>query len=90
MKKILLTLFSAVALIACNNQPNPPHGETGHQCTEECMKMMEKEKSSENKSMEMEMKEHVCTDVCKDGQHHYAHGEKGHQCSEECMKMNSK
>lgn len=32
------------------------------------------------------LKEHVCTDKCKDGAHLYAHGEKGHGCTEECMK----
>ncbi|MBK9058788.1 MAG: hypothetical protein IPL81_02515 [Flavobacteriales bacterium] len=33
------------------------------------------------------LKDHVCTDACKDGNHVYAHGEKGHACSAECMKM---
>ena len=34
-----------------------------------------------------QLKDHVCTDACKDGNHVYAHGEKGHACSAECMKM---
>ncbi|MCB9169854.1 MAG: hypothetical protein H6594_05805 [Flavobacteriales bacterium] len=54
------------------------HGEKGHVCSEECMKMHGEEG----------MREHVCTDACKKAGHHvYAHGEKGHVCSEECMKM---
>lgn len=32
------------------------------------------------------LKEHVCTDKCKDGACFYAHGEKGHTCTEECKK----
>ena len=31
-----------------------------------------------------ELKEHVCADACKDGNHVYAHGEKGHVCTEAC------
>lgn len=31
-----------------------------------------------------EMKEHACTEACKDGAHTYACGEKGHTCSETC------
>jgi hypothetical protein len=30
------------------------------------------------------MKEHACTDACKDGAHAYACGERGHACSEAC------
>ena len=31
-----------------------------------------------------ELKEHACTDACKDGAHAYACGEKGHACSADC------
>jgi hypothetical protein len=37
-----------------------------------------------------EMKEHVCTDACKNGKHVYAHGEKGHTCTKACKKMMKK
>jgi len=30
------------------------------------------------------LKEHVCTDACKEGAHAYACGEAGHACSEAC------
>lgn len=30
------------------------------------------------------MKEHACTEACKDGAHAYACGEKGHACTETC------
>lgn len=32
-------MFAAAAMVACNNQQNPNHGEAGHQCGEECVKM---------------------------------------------------
>jgi hypothetical protein len=31
-----------------------------------------------------ELKEHTCTEACKDGAHTYTCGEKGHACSEAC------
>lgn len=31
-----------------------------------------------------ELKEHMCTEACKDGVHAYACGEAGHTCSEAC------
>ncbi|MCB0769528.1 MAG: hypothetical protein KDC00_03890 [Flavobacteriales bacterium] len=31
-----------------------------------------------------EMKEHACTDACKDDAHVYACGEKGHTCAADC------
>lgn len=31
-----------------------------------------------------DLKEHVCTDACKDGKCVYAHGEKGHVCTDAC------
>ena len=47
-----------------------------------------KEEMKQDKKMEM--KDHVCSTSCKDGQHMYAHGEKGHTCGDECKKMMSK
>ena len=35
----------------------------------------------------MKLKDHVCTDACKDGNHVYKHGEKGHVCTAACKKM---
>lgn len=34
-----------------------------------------------------EMKEHACTEACKDGAHAMACGEKGHVCSADCHAM---
>lgn len=45
------------------------------------------EKQTETK---MEMKDHVCTKACMNGNHMYAHGEKGHSCTNECKKMETK
>jgi hypothetical protein len=47
-------------------------------------------KKQKAKTEQMAMKDHVCTDKCKDGKHVYAHGEKGHVCGEECKKMMNK
>lgn len=112
MKKTLFIMFAAAAMVACNNQQNPTHGEAGHQCGEECMNMnssnpphgevghkctencMKMANDTSNNNMptnqNMEMKEHICSDACKEEKHLYAHGEKEHQCNEECMKMNQK
>lgn len=46
-----------------------------------------KEKQAETK---MEMKDHVCTKACMNGNHMYAHGEKGHTCTSDCKKMEAK
>lgn len=35
----------------------------------------------------MKLKDHVCTDACKNGNHAYKHGEKGHVCTAACKKM---
>lgn len=44
-------------------------------------------KKDEKKSEQAQMKEHKCSDACRDGKHFYAHGEKGHTCGEDCKKM---
>lgn len=41
---------------------------------------------SKKEKTKTEMKDHVCTSACKDGQHMYAHGEKGHVCGKACNK----
>lgn len=93
MKKIILILGSGLILTACQNT-HPPHGEEGHQCTEECKRMNESPSQAilENDTTtapDTELKEHQCTEACKNGQHVFAHGEKGHQCSDECLKNNN-
>lgn len=35
-------------------------------------------------------KKHMCTEVCKEGQHMYACGEKGHKCTKACKKAMKK
>lgn len=97
MKKTLLSLLIVTSIVACNSNPphgeaehqcsekcmkmnnsNPSHGESGHKCSEECMKMTDE---TATHSHDMETKEHICTDDCKEGKHLYAHGEEGHVCS---------
>jgi hypothetical protein len=46
-------------------------------------------KKKKQKTEQMQMKDHVCTNACKNGQHVYAHGEKGHVCTDACKKMES-
>jgi hypothetical protein len=36
------------------------------------------------KTEQMQLKDHVCTTACSNGNHVYAHGEKGHVCTKEC------
>jgi len=59
------------------NNPNPSHGVSGHKCSEECMK---RSNETATHSHDMETKEHICIDKCKEGKHFYVHGEKGHVC----------
>ena len=37
-----------------------------------------------------DLKDHVCTDACKEGNHVYAHGEKGHTCTDACKTESAK
>ncbi|HEX9512540.1 MAG TPA: hypothetical protein VF939_18740 [Puia sp.] len=39
---------------------------------------------STGKTTTAALKDHVCTDACKNGNHVYAHGEKGHTCTDAC------
>ena len=55
------------------------HGEKGHECGDECKKMMDEKATTP-------LKYHVCTKVCKDNKHSFAHGEKGHVCTDACKK----
>lgn len=91
--KIALILSSGIILSACQNT-NPPHGEEGHQCTEECKTM---QKSSSQTTLpsdatgatKTELREHECREACKNGHHVFAHGEKEHVCTDECLKNNN-
>jgi len=49
-------------------------------------KKADPQKSPKNvkKAMVMQLKDHVCTDACKEGKHVFKHGEKGHVCTSEC------
>ena len=84
MKHIFLALIVAGSLSACqSSSANPAHGEAGHQCDKECMAQHPATDSTANAAT-VALKNHVCTDACKDGAHVYAHGEKGHVCTEAC------
>lgn len=74
MKKLMLVLAISGLAFAGNAQNDK--------------KETKKETAKTEKSAkpEMKMKEHVCTDACKDGKHMYAHGEKGHVCTDACKK----
>jgi len=85
MKKILLTLLVTSSLVACQSSANPTHGQKGHKCDKECMvKNMPIDSSTTNTMTVIPLKDHVCTDTCKDGNHVCAHGEKGHVCDINC------
>lgn len=84
MKKILLTLIVAGSLAACQSSANPPHGQEGHKCDKECMAKNMPTDSSKTNTMATPLKDHVCTDACKNGNHVYAHGEKEHVCDNTC------
>lgn len=87
MKNLMLSLFVALGITSCNNQQNPIHGETGHQCNEECKPMAESQKNENGIMDENFEKQHECTGSCSNGQHQYTHGEIGHVCSNECISM---
>ncbi|GIV26958.1 MAG: hypothetical protein KatS3mg027_0772 [Bacteroidia bacterium] len=86
MKKLILILGSTLMLNACQ-QANPPHGEEGHQCTEEC-KILNQANSHPADNNNVDLKEHVCTQSCSKEEHVYLHGEEGHECGDECLKFN--
>lgn len=39
---------------------------------------------SKPKTEQTQLKDHVCTAACQNGNHVYAHGEKGHVCTDAC------
>ncbi len=85
MKKLLFILFVAGSLAACQSSANPAHGQKDHECDKECMaKNMPADSSTTNSMTTTSLKDHVCTDACKDGNHKYAHGEKKHVCDMNC------
>jgi hypothetical protein len=85
MKQFLLAFLVAGSLVACqSSSANPAHGEEGHKCDKECM-AQQGSKSGTESSETTALKDHECTDACKDGNHVYAHGEKGHTCTDACI-----
>lgn len=41
-------------------------------------------KTAAAKTEQVQLKDHVCTAACSNGNHVYAHGEKGHTCTAAC------
>lgn len=87
MKKIILTVFAATTIFACNNSCEKTEcGSENHTCTEECEKVAPEEETKAlpmnitEETSETELAEHVCTADCREGACSYAHGEKGHAC----------
>jgi hypothetical protein len=89
MKQLLFVFLMAGSLVACRSSANPAHGDKGHKCDATCMAQHPTADSTVNTTT-VAMKDHVCTDACKDGNHVYAHGEKGHVCTEACKNMTDK
>ncbi len=83
MKQLLLTFLVAGSLAACQSYANPKKGVEGHTCDAACMAQHPVSDSTNNTNM-MALKDHLCTDDCKEGIHVYVHGEKGHTCTEAC------
>lgn len=83
MKQLLLTFLVAGSLVACQSSANPAHVEKGHKCDTACMAQHPATDSTINTTT-IALKDHVCTDACKNESHVYAHGEKGHTCTEDC------
>ncbi len=79
----------AGSLVACQSSANPAHGNSGHKCDAACMAQHPTADSTANTTT-IAMKDHVCTNACKDGNHVYTHGEKGHVCTEACKNMSDK
>ncbi|MBI5857577.1 MAG: hypothetical protein HZB42_07985 [Sphingobacteriales bacterium] len=89
MKQFLFAFLVAGSLVACqSSSANPPHGQEGHKCDKECMASQES-KTGAATSETADLKDHVCTDACKDGNHVYAHGEKGHTCTDACKNQSN-
>ena len=47
-------------------------------------------KKEKKETQKTELKAHVCTSACQNGEHKFAHGEKGHVCSAACKTTPSK
>ena len=89
MKQLLFVFLMAGSLAACqSSSANPAHGQAGHKCDKECM--AKNASDSKTDATTADLKDHVCTDACKDGNHVYAHGEKGHVCTDACKNMLAK
>ena len=84
MKQLLFVILMAGSLVACQSSANPAHGQAGHKCDKECMAKQQAAGNGATNTTTVALKEHVCTDACKDGNHVYAHGEKGHVCGPDC------
>jgi hypothetical protein len=78
MKQLLSAFLVAGSLMACQASANPAHGKEGHTCDATCMA-----------KHPATLKDHVCTDACKNGNHVYVHGEKGHACTDACKNQSS-
>jgi len=84
MKQFLFAFLVAGSLVACqSSSANPAHGKEGHKCDAACMAQQPATDSTGNATT-VALKDHVCTDACKEGNHVYAHGEKGHVCTDAC------
>jgi hypothetical protein len=88
MKQFLFAFLVAGSLVACQSSENPAHGEKGHKCDARCMAQHPATDSTGNTTTGA-LKDHVCTDACKNGNHVYAHGEKGHECTDACKNQSS-
>ncbi len=88
MKQFLIGFLITGSLVACQASANPEHGQSGHKCDKECM-ANHSVTDSTGKTTTMALKDHVCTDACKNGNHVYAHGEKGHVCTDACKNQSN-
>jgi|CXWL01.1.fsa_nt_gi hypothetical protein len=89
MKQILLAFLVAGSFAACQSSVNAAHGEEGHKCDSVCS-AQHHATDSLGKTTDMVLKEHVCTEACKEGTHEYSHGENGHTCTEACKNQPGK
>lgn len=46
-------------------------------------------KKEKTENQKVEMKNHVCTSACSNGNHILMHGEKGHVCTKDCPHMSA-
>lgn len=88
MKQLLSAILVAGSLMACQASANPAHGKEGHTCDATC-KAQHPSTDSTGNATTVSLKDHVCTDACKNGNHVYVHGEKGHTCTDACKNQSS-